>query len=112
MQAAHLALLPATNDQLVGRLLRLARAQAEGWFAPRRLGIAAGPRLALAPAVRMVGGVHRRAAHRRPLAQPAGAAGLAARFVLVLEVADLAQRREAAHVDAPKLARRHAHDRV
>src|ERR1041385_1343862 len=111
--ASHrLALLPPPDDQLVGLLLRLARAQAQGRLAPRRLGVAAGAGLALAAAVRVVNRVHGRAADLGPLAQPARAAGLAARLVLVLQVADLAQGGLAAHVDAAQLGRGHAHDGV
>src|ERR1700730_2131560 len=105
-------LLAAADDQLVGGLLRLAGAVAERGLAPRRLGVAAGPGLALATAVRMVAGVHGRASHGRAYAKPPAPAGLAPRFVLVLDIADLADRRLAAHVDAAQLAGRHADHRV
>src|SRR5437588_10097540 len=103
----NLFLLPAADDQAVGSFLRLPRAVAERRLAPGRLRVPAGARLALATAMRVVGGIHRRAAHRGPLAQPARAAGLASRLVLVLQVADLAERRAAGDVDAPELARGH-----
>src|SRR5260370_671616 len=84
-------LLAAADDELVRRLLGLARAVAQGRLAPRCLRVAARAGLALASAVRMVPGVHRRAAHRRPDAEPAAASGLAAGLVLVLDRSDLAR---------------------
>src|SRR5207244_484069 len=101
-------LLAAADDQFVRGLLRLARAEAERRLAPRRLRVAARPGLALATTVRMVAGVHRRPADGRPDAQPAAAASLAARLVLVLDVTDLADGGLAVHVDAAKLAARHS----
>src|SRR6266511_1949551 len=63
----HLALLlaapAAPDDQLVGFLVLLARALAERRHAPWSDGVPAALRLALAAAVRVVDGVHRRAAH-------------------------------------------------
>src|SRR6202140_2029576 len=52
-------LLAAADDELVGGLLRLARAIAESGLAPRGLRVAAGPGLAFATTVGMVVGVHR-----------------------------------------------------
>ena len=92
--------------------LAVARLVALGRHAPRRHRMAAARRLAFAAAERMIDRVHRDAAHVRPLAQPAAAAGLADRHVLVIDVADLADRREALHVDLANLARRHLHRRV
>src|SRR5260370_30451085 len=69
--------------------------------------MASAGRLALAAAQRMVDRVHRDAADVRPDAEPAAASGLADRHVLVIDVADLADRREALHVDLADLARRH-----
>src|SRR5215470_17055540 len=112
MPASHLALLPSPNDQVVRRLLRLPRAQAKGRLAPWGLRVAARPGLTLAAAVRVVGGIHCRAPHRRPCAHPARTSRLAARLVFVLQVAHLAQGGHAPHVDAPQLARGHAHDGV
>src|SRR5215213_5730931 len=77
-------------------------------LAPRRLGRHPGRGLALASAVRMVAWVHDDATNLRPLAQMARPAGLAEVLVLVLEVADLADGRHAAHRDPAHLARRHA----
>src|SRR6267142_5349984 len=61
--------------------------------------------LALAPAHRVVDGVHHGAAHRRTKPLPAHAPGLADRHVLVVEVADLADGRHALEGDVAHLAR-------
>src|ERR1041385_6961793 len=61
--------------------------------------------LAFAAAVRMVDGVHRDAAHRRPNSAPALGAGLADLAQVVLFVPDLADRRTAIHVHLAHLAR-------
>src|SRR5207253_3444675 len=67
----HLSLLlaapAAADDQLVRFLVLLARALAERRHAPRGDRMAAALRLALAAAVRVVDGVHRRAADGGPL---------------------------------------------
>src|SRR5207244_9261424 len=77
---------------------------AERRHAPRCDRMAAALRLALAARVRVVDRVHRGAAHRRPLALPAAAAGLPAGDVLMIEVADLADGRPARERHAPHLA--------
>src|SRR5581483_10926059 len=108
-------LLPATSaadDQLVGVLVLRARALAERRHAPGRDRVSAALRLALAAPVRVVDGVHRGAAHRRPLPEPAAAAGLAAGDVAVVEVADLSDRGAAGEEDAPRLTRGEAQRRV
>src|SRR5581483_2164196 len=105
-----LAAPAGADDQLVRFLVLRAGALAERRHAPRRDRVAAALRLALAAAVRMVDGIHRRAAHCRALAPPAAAAGLAARDVLVVDVADLADGRAARERDAAHLARREAQD--
>src|ERR1700730_609753 len=111
-RARHLLLssflFAAADDQLVGGLLRLARAVAEGGLAPRGLRVATGPGLSLATPVGMVAGVHRRATHCGPHAEPPAASGLAARLVLVFDITDLADRGLASHVNAPQFAARHA----
>src|SRR4051794_9897762 len=97
--------LPATppaHDHAVRRLVLLARGVAERRHAPRGDRVTTGRGRALAAAVRMVDGVHRRAARLRADALVAAAAGLSDRDVLVLRVADRADRRAA--VD-----RHHAH---
>src|SRR5215212_907615 len=95
-----------SDDQASGRL-GPPGAVAHGGLAPRRLRWHARRRLALAATVGMVARVHHHAADLRALAQVAGAAGLAEVLVLVVEVADLADRRHAAERDATHLARRH-----
>src|SRR5581483_4923445 len=109
--AAHLApsflaAAAAADDQLVGLLVLAARALAERRHAPRRPRMAAALRLPLAAAVRVVDGVHRGAAHGRPLAAPAAAPGLAAGDVLMVDVPDLADGRAARERDAAHLAGR------
>src|SRR5712671_253995 len=78
-----------------------------GGLAPRRLGRHPRRGLALATAVRMVSWVHDHAADLRALAHVSGATGLAEVLVLVVEVADLADRGHAAKRNATHLARRH-----
>ena len=82
------------------------RPMAHRGLAPGGLRRHAGGGLALAAAVRMVPGVHDHAAHLGPLALVARAPGLAQALVLMIEVADLADGRHAAHVDPAHLARR------
>src|SRR6185369_10868860 len=94
------------DDEASGRL------GATGSIAHRRLaprGLGRHPRrgLALATAVRMVARVHDHAADLRSLAHVASAAGLAEVLVLVLEVADLADRGHAPERDPAHLARGH-----
>src|SRR5205807_9386738 len=67
--------------------------------------VAAALRLALAAAVRVVDRVHRGAANGGALALPATAAGFPAGDVLVVDVADLADRRAAGQRNAAHLAR-------
>src|SRR5262249_60195601 len=82
----------AAADQLGGFLVPAAGSLPERRHAPGGDRVAAALRLALAAAVRVVNRVHRRAAHRRALAQPAAAAGLADGDVLVVGVPDLPDR--------------------
>ena len=93
------------DDQSPGRL-GSAGAVAHRGLAPGRLGRHPRRGLALATAVRMVAWVHDDAADFRPLAHVAGAAGLAEVLVLVVEVADLADRGHALDADPADLARR------
>src|SRR5206468_10855950 len=83
-------LFAAADDELARGLFPVSRAVAERGLAPGGLRVATGARLALATAVRMVAGVHGRAADLGALTQPAAATRLAARLVLVLDVTDLA----------------------
>src|ERR1700682_602860 len=105
-------LLAAADDELVGGLLRLARAIAESGLAPRGLRVAAGPGLPFATTVRMVAGVHRRTSNGGPDTKPAAASCLAARLVLMLDVTDLADRGLAANMKSGELTPRAAHDVV
>ena len=78
-------------------------------YAPRGDRVTAARGAALAAAERVVDRVHGDAAHVRALAQPAAAAGLADRDVLVVEVADLADGGDAVEEELPDLARGHLH---
>src|SRR5471030_59851 len=100
--------LSPLNDELI-RALVVPRLVTLGRHAPRGDRMPAARGLAFAATQRMVNRVHRHAAHVRTLALPAAAAGLADRDVLVVDVADRADRREALHVDLADLARRHLH---
>src|SRR3712207_2427643 len=102
--SALLAGTATTDDLGVGGL---ALARAALGLAPGGHRVAATRGLALATTVRVVDRVHDDTAHGRALALPAHPAGLAPVDVRLLGVADLADRRAAAHVDEPHLARRH-----
>src|SRR3954468_24170611 len=104
--SALLAGTAATDNHLVARLVGVAGA-AFG-LTPRAHRVATAGGLALTTAVRVVDGVHRHTAHRRALALPAHAAGLAPVDVGLLGVADLADRGAAADVDVADLTGRHA----
>src|SRR5258706_11837143 len=111
MDRDMLSLLPLlamtrSDDEPSGRLGRPGSIP-HGGLAPRRLGRHPRRGLALATAVRMVSWVHDHAADLRALAHVAGATGLAEVLVLVVEVADLADRGHAAERDATHLAGRH-----
>src|SRR5262245_3198309 len=67
--------------------------------------------LAFTAAQRVIHRIHRDAADVRSPPQPSAAARLADRDVLVIEVADLTDGREALNIDVPNLARRHLHRR-
>src|ERR1700687_2516878 len=103
--------MPPLDDELVGDLA-VARLVALGRQAPRRDRVppARGP--AFTTAERMVDWIHGDAADVGPLAEPAAPARLADRHVLVIEVADLSDRRVALDEDLPDLARRHLDRRV
>src|SRR5580693_4969171 len=72
----RLALVAAAHDQPVRRLV-VPSLSALCRLAPRRDRMPATRGATLAPAMRMIDRVHRDAAHRRPAAEPAAAAGLA-----------------------------------
>src|SRR6266536_4773262 len=103
---------PAADDQPVRFLVLASGALAERRHAPGRDRVTAALRLALAPTVGVVDRIHRRAAHGRALATPAAAARLPARDVLVIDVADLADRRSARQRDSPQLSGGEAQDAV
>ena len=65
-------------------------------------------RLALAATERVIHGVHCCTTHMRALAQPAIASGLTYRHILVINVADLANRRDTGGQNFSYLARGHA----
>src|SRR6187200_1789054 len=95
----------ATNDQGIAGL---ALARAALGLAPGGDRVATTGGLALATTVRVVDRVHHDTADGGALALPAHAAGLAPVDVRLLGVADLADRRAAAHVDEAHLTGRQA----
>src|SRR6202011_4487985 len=103
--------LPFPNDHLRGALVA-ARLFAHRHLAPRRRRRAARGRARFTTAVRMVDRVHRDTAHRGTLPEVTLAPGLADDLVLVIEIAELADRGAADDQDAAHLTRRHAHLRV
>src|ERR1051326_8310662 len=93
-------------------MARLARLAALGQHAARRHGVPSALRASLAAAVRVVDGVHGRAAHvRAPAAVPV-ATGLAHADVLVVGVAEAPDRGAALDVDLAQLAGGELHDAV
>src|SRR6185437_12449233 len=93
----------ATDDELV-RSLVLAGLLALGGLAPRGHRVAAARGLALAAAVRMIDRVHGNTTHDRPMAEPAGAAGLADHGILVVRVRNRTDGRQALGRDQAQLA--------
>src|SRR5262245_50554098 len=102
---------PPRHDVAVGRPRTAPGLVALRRLAPGRHRMIALP-LALAAAHRVIDGVHHRAAHRRPEPLPPHAAGLADRDVLVIEIADLADRRHAVELHLADLAGRELQVRV
>src|SRR4051794_20273223 len=99
-----LAATAATDDVAVGRLVLLAGPVAQRRDAPRGDRVTARGGGPLAAAVRVVDGVHRRAARLRAHPQVALAAGLADLDVLVVGVADRAHGRPAVRANHAHLA--------
>src|SRR5688572_24047095 len=99
-------LLSPLYDEPVRRL-PVPRLVTLGRHAPRRHGVPAARGLAFAAAERVIHRVHRDAAHVRALAEPAAAARLPDRHVLVVDVADLPDRRDALDADLADLAGGH-----
>src|SRR5690606_3427872 len=98
----------AAHDKAIGALV-VASLDAARRLAPLRLRAGHTARCApLATTVGMVARVHRRAAHLRPATEPALAPGLAEADVLVVDIPDLADRRQAVEVDHAHLAGGHA----
>src|SRR5262245_21992416 len=83
------------------RVLAAARLVTLGRLAPRRHRMTAAGCLAFTATERVIHRVHGNATHMRTLSKPATAAGLADRHVLVIDVADLSDRRQALDVDLP-----------
>src|SRR5215470_15866462 len=106
-----LLLLPAPQDVAV-RLLVMTRLRALGALAPGRDRMTAARGAAFAAAMRMVDRIHRHAAHRGPLAEPAVAAGLADVDVLLVGIGDCADRRHALAANLADLARGQPQQRV
>src|SRR5664279_5966317 len=100
----RLLAMTGADDQATARLVATG-AQAHGRLAPGRLGRHARGRLALAATMGMVARVHHHPADLRPLPEMAGPAGLAQVLVLVVKVADLADRGHASNADPADLAR-------
>src|SRR5215468_3142003 len=92
------------NDELI-RAFVVARFVAARRLSPGRNGVASARSLAFTASMRMIHRVHRHAAHRRALAQPPRATGLADRNVLVLDVAHLSDGGHAVDRDDANLAR-------
>src|SRR5437868_4823650 len=114
-QHSALPLLPplrAPPDNHLVRALVVPRAIAERGLAPRRLRLTADRRLALATTMRRVARVHDGAAPRWPLPLVAVAPRLTDHDVLVVNIADLPERRHTVERDQPCLAGGHAHLRV
>src|SRR5438876_144883 len=101
----RLLFLPSRHDVAVRGPRPATGLVALGGLAPRGHRVIA-LALALAAAHRVVDGVHHRAAHRRAEAEPAHPARLPDRYVLVVEVAHLPDRRHAVDRHHPHLARR------
>src|SRR4051812_7601622 len=103
--AALLSAATPADDVSVGLLALLAGAVADGRHAPGRLRVVAQRAGTLAAAVRVVHGVHRRAARLRAHAHVTLAAGLAHRDVLVVGVAHDTDGGAALGADHAHLAR-------
>src|SRR6266852_4680774 len=103
------SLLPALNDLLV-RTLVPAGLLAQRWESPGGLRVIALD-LALSSAVRMIHRIHGHAAHGGLDAPPPGASGLAERFILMVKVANLANRGHAVDGKLAHFAAGHLHQR-
>src|SRR5258708_11685459 len=102
-------LLPALDNVFVGALV-VPRLLTQRRESPGRLRMIALD-LAFAASVRMIHGVHGHAADRRLFPVPPRAAGLSVCFILMIEVADLANRRHALDGKLAHFAGRQLHQR-
>src|SRR6266700_1218275 len=93
--STSVVLLPALDNMLVGALV-VPRLLAQRRESPRRLRMITLD-LAFASAVRMIHGIHGHTANRGPDAAPARTSRFSERFVLMVKVADLANRGHALH---------------
>src|SRR5713226_669061 len=102
-------LLPALDNVLVGALVvpRLFPQRREGPWRLRMIALD----LAFAASVRMIHGIHGHAANGWLFPVPPRAAGFSISFVLMVEVADLADRGHALHGKLASLAGRQLHKR-
>src|SRR5436190_19573362 len=103
------------HDKAIARLVFRAGLESFRELSPRAdrmMPAAAALRFALAAAHRVIDRVHDHAAHMRPPSLPARPPGLAAGDVHVIDVSDLADRREATVVNAANLAGRKFDERV
>src|SRR5690348_3586819 len=90
----------------------MARPEAHRWLAPGCLWLATDWRAALAATMRVIHRIHHRAAHVRAAAEMPRAPRLADADILMIEIAHLANRRDAVEMNAALLARRQADDGV
>jgi hypothetical protein len=102
-------LLPSLHNVAVGTLV-VARLLAKRWERPRRLRVIA-LHFAFTATVRVIDRVHGHAANRWLDAPPPRAACLAERFIFMVEVADLADRRHAIQRKLANFAGRQLHQR-
>src|SRR5215469_13280794 len=103
-------LLTTLHDHAIGALV-LTRLLAERRESPRRHRVIT-LHAAFTTAVRMIHGVHGHAANGRFLAAPTRAARLAIGLILVVEIANLADRGHAIDREPADFAGRHLHERI
>ncbi len=101
----------ATHNKLI-RSLIVARLDAECWLAPLGLGRHTARRVTFTTTVRVVDRVHRRTTDMGPNTQPSRTSGLANGDVLMIDIADLSDRRHTLDMDTSHLARWQTHGRV
>src|SRR5207249_379325 len=103
------------HDEAIARLVFRAGLESFRELSPRTdrvMPSAAALRFSLAAAHRVIDRVHSHTADMRTPALPTRASGLAARHVHVIDVANLADRRETTVVNAANLTGRQFHQRV